>query len=51
MVTVGLQQEEYEVFEGDETETLLLICAELNGQIERDVLVALITLETADALG
>ena len=51
MVSVGLQQEEYEVFEGNETQTLLLVCTELIGQIERGIFVALSTLETAGALG
>ena len=51
MVAVGLQQEVYEVFEGNETQTLLRVCTELTGQIERGIFVTLSTLETAGALG
>ena len=51
VVAVGLQQEVYEVSEGNETQTLVLVCTELNGQIERDIFVTLSTLETAGALG
>ena len=51
MVSVGLQQEEYEVFEGNRTQTLVLVCTELTVQIERGILVTLSTLETAGALG
>ena len=51
MAAVGLQQEVYEVFEGNEIQTLLLVCTELNGQIERGIFVTLSTLETAGALG
>ena len=51
VVAVGLQQEVYEVSEGNETQTLVLVCTELNGQIERDIFVTLSTFETAGALG